>query len=284
MASAMIMITIRAATRTTTTPSAMPSCHCVESPSACPRGPVATCRRRAIPVHPHLLVDARPRLPAPRRVGHPAPHRARSDASGLRRPPAMDVPFGWREFLQLEPIGLGLMSSTAAGEGAARSRAAGTTPCDGTSACAGRRARARLVEQDSEDLLVDVERVRHLAAGQELGLGGRRAGARCLRARCGEERSTAVRRAFGLYFQLAECRRGVAPGAEPAPLGSRGAGLAQSLAEAFGGSPARGVERRRKPARARGAARARDHRAPTEAARLTAPQAQLERAGSRGAG
>ena len=61
-----------------------------------------------------------------------------------------------------------------------------------------------LVEQVGEDLLADVERVRRLArkARNSGSAADQAALATCVRA-LGEERSTAVLRAFGLYFQLA---------------------------------------------------------------------------------
>ena len=61
-----------------------------------------------------------------------------------------------------------------------------------------------LVEQDGEELLADVERVRELARkARESGSPADHAALAAYVRSLDDERSTAVLRAFGLYFQLA---------------------------------------------------------------------------------
>ncbi|MDX6629381.1 MAG: phosphoenolpyruvate carboxylase [Gaiellales bacterium] len=135
-----------------------------------------------------------------------------------------------------------------------------------------------LVEQGGEDLLADVERVRHLArvARNSGSAADRAALATCVRA-LGEERSTAVLRAFGLYFQLANVAEAWHRVRSRRRYEREERVPRESLAEAFGRLDESGLE----PAEL--ARRARDvslelvitaH--PTEAARRTVLQAQLQ--------
>src|SRR4029079_8198036 len=109
------------------------------------------------------------------------------------------------------------MSSTAADEDAARSLSRRDDALRRDVRLVGDALGRVLVEQVGENLLADVERVRHLArearnsgsaadpahaASRVRAAAERAALATCVRA-LDEERSTAVLRAFGLYFQLA---------------------------------------------------------------------------------
>jgi len=96
------------------------------------------------------------------------------------------------------------MSSTAADEDAARSLSRRDDALRRDVRLVGDALGRVLVEQVGEDLLADVERVRHLArearnSGSAADRAALAAGVRAL----DEERSTAVLRAFALYFQLA---------------------------------------------------------------------------------
>jgi phosphoenolpyruvate carboxylase len=135
-----------------------------------------------------------------------------------------------------------------------------------------------LVEQGGEDLLADVERVRRLA--REARASGspadRAALAACVRA-LDSERSTAVLRAFGLYFQLANVAEAHHRVRSRRRYEHEERIPRESLAEAFGKLAAGGVddaELRRGAANASLELVITAH--PTEAARRTVLQAQLQ--------
>jgi phosphoenolpyruvate carboxylase len=135
-----------------------------------------------------------------------------------------------------------------------------------------------LVEQDGEDLLADVERVRRLA--REARASGSPADhaalAGCVRA-LDSERSTAVLRAFGLYFQLANVAEAWHRVRSRRRYEREELTPRESLAEAFARLADSGVDAAE--LRRRGAAVSLElvitaH--PTEAARRTVLQAQLQ--------
>ena len=170
------------------------------------------------------------------------------------------------------------MSSTAADEGAARSPSRRDDALRRDVRLVGDALGRVLVEQDSEDLLVDVERVRHLAreARSSGSAADRAALAACVRA-LGEERSTAVLRAFGLYFQLANVAEAWHRVRSRRRYEREQQVPRESLAEAFGRLAARGVEPEEQARRAREVSLELVITAhPTEAARRTVLQAQLQ--------
>ena len=170
------------------------------------------------------------------------------------------------------------MSSTAADEGAARSPSRRDDALRRDVRLVGDALGRVLVEQDSEDLLVDVERVRHLAreARSSGSAADRAALAACVRA-LGEERSTAVLRAFGLYFQLANVAEAWHRVRSRRRYEREQQVPRESLAEAFGRLAARGVEPEEQASRAREVSLELVITAhPTEAARRTVLQAQLQ--------
>jgi phosphoenolpyruvate carboxylase len=135
-----------------------------------------------------------------------------------------------------------------------------------------------LVEQVGEELLADVERVRLLArAARSSGSASDQAAlAACVRA-LGEERSTAVLRAFGLYFQLANVAEAWHRVRSRRRYEREQRIPRESLAEAFGRLAASGVA----PAELARCARSVSLELvitahPTEAARRTVLQAQLQ--------
>jgi phosphoenolpyruvate carboxylase len=135
-----------------------------------------------------------------------------------------------------------------------------------------------LVEQDGEELLADVERVRQLArAARDSGSAADRAAlAACVRA-LDEERSTAVLRAFGLYFQLANVAEAWQRVRSRRRYEREERIPRESLAEAFGTLADSGVEPDDLARRARGVSLELVITAhPTEAARRTVLQAQLQ--------
>ena len=109
-----------------------------------------------------------------------------------------------------------------------------------------------LVEQDGEDLLADVERVRRLAreASESGSPADRAALAACVRA-LDDERSTSVLRAFGLYFQLANVAEAWHRVRSRRRYEREERIPRESLAEAFGRLAGSGVEPRRAGPRAR---------------------------------
>ena len=135
-----------------------------------------------------------------------------------------------------------------------------------------------LVEQVGEDLLADVERVRHLAreARNSGSAADRAALATCVRA-LDEERSTAVLRAFGLYFQLANMAEAWHRVRSRRRYEREQRIPRESLAEAFGRLAEAGVEPAELARRARSVSLELVITAhPTEAARRTVLQAQLQ--------
>ena len=170
------------------------------------------------------------------------------------------------------------MSSTAADDPAARSPSRPDDALRRDVRLVGDALGRVLVEQVGEDLLADVERVRRLAreARNSGSAADQAALATCVRA-LGEERSTAVLRAFGLYFQLANVAEAWHRVRSRRRYEREERIPRESLAEAFGRLAESGVQ----PAEL--ARRARDvslelvitaH--PTEAARRTVLQAQLQ--------
>ena len=135
-----------------------------------------------------------------------------------------------------------------------------------------------LVEQVGEELLADVERVRQLArkARNSGSAADRAALAACVRA-LDEERSTAVLRAFGLYFQLANVAEAWHRVRSRRRYEREERIPRESLAEAFGRLADSGVEPAELARRARGVSLELVITAhPTEAARRTVLQAQLQ--------
>ena len=135
-----------------------------------------------------------------------------------------------------------------------------------------------LVEQVGEQLLADVERVRQLArkARNSGSAADRAALAACVRA-LDEERSTAVLRAFGLYFQLANAAEAWHRVRSRRRYEREERIPRESLAEAFGRLADSGVESAELARRARGVSLELVITAhPTEAARRTVLQAQLQ--------
>ena len=134
-----------------------------------------------------------------------------------------------------------------------------------------------LVEQDGEELLADVERVRWLARkARDTGAAADHAALATYVRGLGGERSTAVLRAFGLYFQLANVAEAWHRVRSRRRYEREEQIPRESLAEAFGRLAASGVE----PADvARGARTVSLELVitahPTEAARRTVLQAQL---------
>jgi phosphoenolpyruvate carboxylase len=170
------------------------------------------------------------------------------------------------------------MSSTAADEGAARSPSRRDDALRRDVRLVGDALGRVLVEQDGEDLLEDVERVRHLAreARSSGSAADRAALAACVRA-LGEERSTAVLRAFGLYFQLANVAEAWHRVRSRRRYEREQQVPRESLAEAFGRLAASGVGPEEQARRAREVSLELVITAhPTEAARRTVLQAQLQ--------
>jgi phosphoenolpyruvate carboxylase len=135
-----------------------------------------------------------------------------------------------------------------------------------------------LVEQVGEDLLADVERVRRLAreARNSGSAADQAALATCVRA-LGEERSTAVLRAFGLYFQLANVAEAWHRVRSRRRYEREERIPRESLAEAFGKLAESGVQPAELGLRARDVSLELVITAhPTEAARRTVLQAQLQ--------
>ncbi len=135
-----------------------------------------------------------------------------------------------------------------------------------------------LVEQDGEELLADVERVRKLARkARESGSPADHAAlAACVRALDGE-RSTAVLRAFGLYFQLANVAEAWHRVRSRRRYEREEQIPRESLAEAFGLLAGSGVAPAELARRAQAVSLELVITAhPTEAARRTVLQAQLQ--------
>ncbi|MDP9258543.1 MAG: phosphoenolpyruvate carboxylase, partial [Actinomycetota bacterium] len=135
-----------------------------------------------------------------------------------------------------------------------------------------------LVEQVGEDLLADVECVRRLAreARNSGSAADRAALATCVRA-LGDERSTAVLRAFGLYFQLANVAEAWHRVRSRRRYEREERIPRESLAEAFGRLAESGVQPADLVRRARDVSLELVITAhPTEAARRTVLQAQLQ--------
>jgi phosphoenolpyruvate carboxylase len=135
-----------------------------------------------------------------------------------------------------------------------------------------------LVEQVGEELLADVERVRRLArAARASGSPADHAAlAACVRA-LDEERSTAVLRAFGLYFQLANVAEAWHRVRSRQRYEREERIPRESLAEAFGRLADSGVEPAELARRAQAVSLELVITAhPTEAARRTVLQAQLQ--------
>ncbi len=170
------------------------------------------------------------------------------------------------------------MSSTAADEDAARSPSRRDDALRRDVRLVGDALGRVLVEQVGEDLLADVERVRHLAreARNSGSAADRAALATCVRA-LDEERSTAVLRAFGLYFQLANVAEAWHRVRSRRRYEREQRIPRESLAEAFGRLAEGGVEPAELARRARNVSLELVITAhPTEAARRTVLQAQLQ--------
>jgi phosphoenolpyruvate carboxylase len=170
------------------------------------------------------------------------------------------------------------MSSTAADEDAARSLSRRDDALRRDVRLVGDALGRVLVEQVGEDLLADVERVRHLAreARNSGSAADRAALAACVRA-LDEERSTAVLRAFALYFQLANVAEAWHRVRSRRRYEREQRIPRESLAEAFGRLAEGAVEPAELARRARGVSLELVITAhPTEAARRTVLQAQLQ--------
>ena len=261
IASSTIVITIAAATAITTTPSTMPSCHCVDLrhqrdhavPNRKTAGAPSLCIRSSSSSSTRWV----------RLCGHV--HSTQRDVAGSSRYTAGDGERrdSRRRGRPVEPHARRASPMSSADRRDRRSaRSRRDAPLRRDVRLVGDALGRVLVEQDGEELLADVERVRKLARkARESGSPADHAALATYVRSLDGERSTAVLRAFGLYFQLANVaeawhrvrsrRRYEREELHPARVARRGLRHA---------SPRSGVDARRARApRARRLARARDH-------------------------